>query len=68
MVKVTVIEDRMKELGIRSREELAERANVSRQTVWNLLNERHTPELKTVLSVAKALELPVTAIIEEVAA
>ena len=67
MVRVDVIEKRMKKLGIRSREQLAARANVSRQTIFNMLKERHTPELKTALSVAKALDLPVTAIIEEAA-
>lgn len=68
MVKVEYITTRMKDLGIASGEQLAERAGISRQTVWNLLNSRHTPELKTVMAVAKALGTPWTELVEEEAA
>lgn len=68
MVKVEYITARMKELDIASGEKLAELAGVSRQTVWNLLNSKHTPELKTVIAVAKALDIHWTELIEEEAA
>lgn len=68
MVKVDVIDERMKELNIASDERLAELAEVSRQTIWNLRNSKHVPETKTIMAVAKALRLPWTAIVEEVAA
>jgi transcriptional regulator with XRE-family HTH domain len=67
MYKPEVIQGAMDAKGITS-EQLAERASITRMTVWNVLNSKHTPELKTLVAIAKALEIPLSSIIEEEAA
>jgi transcriptional regulator with XRE-family HTH domain len=64
MYKADVIRDAMEQQGVSS-EQLAELAGVSRMTIWNVLNEKYTPELKTLLGIANALKLPLTAILIE---
>ena len=39
-------------------QELADRAGVSRQTVVNLENGRHVPEVATLAKIARALKVP----------
>lgn len=63
-VNVPLIRDMMKRLGIGGRE-LARRSNLHRNTVWELLNDKHnSTSLSTICAVAGGLNIHPLTIIE----